>query len=388
MERASINAGAEISPIASYTLSAQDIEQLIQERSGFVRAEIAEKICRDYNSGALTTSEREVATDIFRLLIRDAEVRVRKILALALKDSLSVPHDIIMNMAGDALEVAAPVLEYSPVLSEQDLMQMVAATREVGRLMAISRRATISKPLAHALVESGENRVIESLIMNRGAALSDTTLSVLLDQYRRQEGILEALVYRGGLPYGFAEKLFHHVSQNLRKQLTKRYRISPAQAEVMAHAARETATLQFLSPWMSQQDIAELVQEMAASKRLSTSVLIRSLCIGDLRFFEAALASMAGIPISNARILLLDPGPLGFRALYDSAHLPPEYFPAVQVMLRIAQEETSYGDARDSDYCQRMIERITAEGHDKRIAHMTSLLSMVGRAVHDSRTLH
>lgn len=369
-------------------LSQADIELLIHERSGFVRSEIAEKICRDYNMNMLSISEREVAADIFRLLIRDAEMRVRKTIASALKDNLSVPHDIIFNLANDVLEVASPVLEHSFVLSESDLMQIVTASKDVGRLLAVSRRETISKSLAHALIETREHRVIESVITNRGAALSDTSLSVLLEEYRRSDGILEALVYRGGLPYSFAERLFQAVSQNLKKQLTKRYRFAAPHAGSVVHAARETATLQFLSPWMSHQDIIELVQEMASNKRLTTSVVIRSLCIGDLRFFEAAIANMTGIPVSNARILMLDPGPLGFKALYDSAHLPPEYLPAVHIMLRHALEETHYGDARESDYCQRMIERITAEGHDKRVPHMTTLLSMLGRAVYDGRTLH
>ena len=372
----------------SYALSQADIEQLIHERSAFARSEIAEKICRDFNANTMSAHERDVAMDIFRLLIRDTEVRVRKTIASALKDNLSVPHDIIFDLANDVIDVSAPVLEHSFVLSETDLMQLVASSKDVGRLMAIAKRETLSKPLSHALVETREHKVIETVVLNRGAAMSDTTLNVLLDEYKRHDGILEALVYRGGLPYAFAERLFHAVSESLKKHLTKRYRFGGAQLESATQAARETATLQFLSPWMSAQDIIGLVSEMARNKRLTSSVVIRSLCIGDLRFFEAAIATLAGIPVSNARILMLDPGPLGFKALYDSAHLPAEYLPAVKVMLSIALEETDYGDYRASDFCQRMIERITGEGHDKRVPHMSTLLTMVGRAVNDGRTLH
>lgn len=373
---------------ASSSLTHSDIERLIHERSGYARGEIAEKICRDFNANTLSAHERDVALDIFRLLIRDAEIRVRKTIAAALKDNLSVPHDIIFDLANDAIEVAGPVLEHSFVLSENDLMQLAVSSTDVARLMAIAKRETLSKPLSHVLIETREHKVIQTVVLNRGAALSDTSLTVLLDEYKRNEGILEALVYRGGLPYAFAERLFAAVSENLKKQLTKRYRFSASQAESTMQAARETATLQFLSPWMTQQDIVNLVTEMARNKRLTSSVVIRSLCIGDLRFFETAIAILAGIPVSNARILMLDPGPLGFKALYDSAHLPADYLPAVKLMLSIALEETDYGDYRASDFCQRMIERITSEGHDKRVPHMSTLLTMVGRAVHDGRTLH
>lgn len=377
-----------LAPAGSFALTQSDIEQLIHERSAFARSEIAEKICRDFNANSLSAHERDVALDIFRLLIRDTEIRVRKTIANALKDNLSVPHDIIFDLARDVLDVSAPVLEHSFVLSETDLMQLVASSKDAGRLMAIAKRETLSKPLSHALIETREHKVIQTVVLNRGAAMSDTSLNVLLDEYKRNEDVLEALVYRGGLPYAFAERLFHAVSETLKKQLTKRYRFGGAQLESAFVAARETATLQFLSPWMTQHDIVQLVTEMARNKRLTSSVVIRSLCIGDLRFFEAAIAILAGIPVSNARILMLDPGPLGFKALYDSAHLPAEYLPAVKVMLSIALEETDYGDYRASDFCQRMIERITGEGHDKRVPHMSTLLTMVGRAVHDGRTLH
>jgi uncharacterized protein (DUF2336 family) len=374
-------------PLAERALTPGDIEQLITERSGFVRSEVAEKICRDFNANLLTPQERDIATDIFRLLMRDAELRVRKTLANALKDNLSAPHDVVVALAKDSLEVAAPILEHSFVLTEQDLMSIVSAAKELGYMQAIAKRETLSKPLSHALIETRENKVIEQVVLNRGAALSDTSLAMLLKDHGRNQSIMESLVMRGGLPHSFAERLFSAVSDNLKKQLSKRYRFS-APAESPVRAARETATLQFLSPWMSEQNIVELVREIDRNKRLKSSMIIRSLCIGDLRFFEVAMAQLAGVPVSNARLLMLDPGPLGFKALYDSARMPEEYLEAVKVMLHIALSETEYGEYRASDFCQRMIERITAEGHDKSVPSMNILMTMIARAMHDGRTLH
>lgn len=370
-------------------LNAEDIQRLVHERSSFVRSEVAEKICRDFNANLLSPHERGIAADIFRLLVKDAESRVRKVMANALKDNLAAPYDIILTLATDVDEdVAAPVLEHSFVLSEQDLMNIITASKSVGHMLSIAKRETLSKPLSHALIETGEMPVIEEVVMNRGASLSDTSLAMLLEEHSRDSSILEALVMRGGLPYGFAERLFQAVSDNLKKQLSKRYRFSNAPAEDALSAARETATLQFLSPWMSETDILALVRDIHKGKRLTPSMLIRSLCIGDLRFFEAAMATRAGIPVSNTRILMLDPGPLGFKALYDSAHMPEEYLDAIRIMLNLALEETQYGEYRASDFCEQMITRITREGHDKTVPHMSTLLMMLGRAMRDGRTIH
>jgi uncharacterized protein (DUF2336 family) len=372
----------------SHTLSHADLEQLMREPSASGRTRIAEKICAGFNSGDFSETEMRLSLEIFRLLLKDSEIRVRQVLANELKDNLNVPRDIIWGLAHDKSEVAVPVLQYSFVLSEEDLIDIVRVTRELPKLMAISKRESISKSLAHALTETREPDVAREVLANKSASLADSTIALVMEEFAKDTSVLEELVYRGGLPYDFAEKLFHSVSDNLKKQLTKRYKMSKHVVEEAGDASRETAVLQFLSPWMSQQDIIKLIDSMHKNKRLTHSVILRSLCIGDLRFFETAIAKLVGIPPSNARILLLDPGPLGFKALYESAQLPESFYPAVKVMLRLALEETEYGTYRNNDFCQRMVERITGGGFDKEIPYMDTLLAIVGRSVHEAPTIH
>lgn len=369
-------------------LTPEDIQQLVKEPSANMRSRIAEKVAAGYNSGLFNETEHLLALEIFRLLLRDTEVRVRRAVAESLKHSLSVPHDIIFHLANDVPDVATHVLQHSFVLTEEDLIAIVQATREIPKLKAIAKRESLSKSLAHALVETRAPAVLKEVVSNRNAALAETTLEMILEEFSREHDVLEELVYRGGLPYAFAEKLFSKVSDNLKKTLTRRYRLSLHVVEEATEMARETATLQFLAPWMSQQEISRLVDQMYRGKRLTHSIVLRSLCIGDLRFFETALAKLVGIPVANARILIIDPGPLGFKALYDSAQLPEAFYPAVRLMLRLALEETQYGTYRATNFGQRMVERIASGGFDKSVEHMDTLMSMIGRGMSDRATLH
>jgi len=369
-------------------LTPEDIQQLVKEPSANMRSRIAEKVAAGYNSGLFNETEHLLALEIFRLLLRDTEVRVRRAVAESLKHSLSVPHDIIFHLANDVPDVATHVLQHSFVLTEEDLIAIVQATREIPKLKAIAKRESLSKSLAHALVETRTPAVVKEVVSNRNAALAETTLEMILEEFSREHDVLEELVYRGGLPYAFAEKLFSKVSDNLKKTLTRRYRLSLHVVEEATEMARETATLQFLAPWMSQQEISRLVDQMYRGKRLTHSIVLRSLCIGDLRFFETALAKLVGIPVANARILIIDPGPLGFKALYDSAQLPEAFYPAVRLMLRLALEETQYGTYRATNFGQRMVERIASGGFDKSVEHMDTLMSMIGRGMSDRATLH
>lgn len=370
---------------SAMNITREDIALLVREPSPASRQRICEKISSGYNSGLYTDSETKLANEIFRLLLKDTEMKIRLLMAQTLKGNMQVPHDIIWALANDRTEIAVPVLEHSHVLSEEDLIVIVRATREHPKLKAIAKRESVSRPLAHALVEKRDDHVTKALLANKGAAIAETTIDVVLEEFARDHSVLEELVLRGGLPYATAEKLFSSVSDALKKQLTRKYRMNHHVVEEALVGAREVAVLQFISPWMSQNDINHLVDEMRRNKRLTDSVIMRSLCIGDLRFFETAIAKRVGIPASNARILLIDPGPLGFKALYDSSGLPRSFYEATQVMLRFALNETQYGNYRTNDFGAMMVAKIRSAGYDRTVENMEPLLQMIGRAMHEPK---
>lgn len=372
----------------SFSITQEDIQQLIREPSVDVRQAITKKVCDGFNSRQSSDRERNVSVEIFRLLLKDTEIRIRKTLSEELQHNLDVPRDVLMGLVNDKAEIAEIILKNSFALSEEDLIEIVQSTTNVVKLQAIASRETITAPLSHSLVEAGDHSVTKTVLENNGAVINDRTLEYLLDEYSQDQSMLETLVVRGGLPYHFAEKLFTLVSDQLKKELTKRYRLSRHVVDDITENAKEKAVLQFLSPWMSQQDIQKLVDHMAKNKRLTPSVVVRSLCIGDLRFFETAMAKMADVSVHNARILMMDPGALGFKSFYEKTEMPKQFTDAVHILLKLAHEETFYGKYQCSDYSERMIQRIVKEGHDKRIENMPYLMSIIGRSMHDVPTVH
>ena len=50
--------------------------------------------------------------------------------------------------------MAAPILEYSPMLSDADLMEVIAAARAEEVLAAIARRKPVSPAVSDAIVSS------------------------------------------------------------------------------------------------------------------------------------------------------------------------------------------------------------------------------------------
>src|SRR5262249_54499092 len=158
-------------------------------------------------------------------------------------------------------------------------------------------------------------------------------------------------------------------SEEMKGRLAHMYRLPMIMVEEAAEDAREWATLGMAAPegnpaLSSEADLEELVDQLYKNNRLTYSLVIRSLCTGDMGFFEAAVARLAGVPRVNARILLFDGGPLGFRAIYEKASMPEGFFEAICILLKISLEETGYGHFRREDFRQRVIARIQSAGYD------------------------
>src|SRR5262249_30107206 len=152
--------------------------------------------------------------------------------------------------------------------------------------------------------------------------IDEQDIERVMEVYRGDQSILEALVTREGLSPSFAERIYSQVADTLKKQLTQRYRLSWKVAHKATELVKESAGLKFLTPWMTRHDVEKLVDQMHHNKRLTYSTVINALCMGEIGFFEAAVAKMAGIPVANTRLLLCDPGELSCRALFQSAGFP------------------------------------------------------------------
>jgi uncharacterized protein (DUF2336 family) len=101
------------------------------------------------------------------------------------------------------------------------------------------------------------------------------------------------------------------------------------------------------------------------SGRLTPSLIIRAICVGDLAFVEAAFAVLADIPAHNAGQLIYDAGPVGFRAMYDRSRLPAEFFELFRIGMQVALQTDFDGGENDRErHSRRTLERILTQ-YDK-----------------------
>ena len=366
-------------------LSASDVELLLDEPTAEDRAKTAAKIAADFDEGHMDAAAREVAEDIFRSLARDVEVRVRKALSENLKESRILPHDVALTLANDVIEVAEPLLKLSQVLTDEDLVEIVR-TQPMTSLAAVAQRETVAEAVSEALVDHGNEDVVVTLVSNKGAEVSEATFEKVLDVYPENDRVKESVAHRDKLPVKLAERLVTMVSAHLQEHLVTHHELSPDVAAGVIAQSREKATLELLSPESSAVDVDDLVEQLDINRRLTPTIILRAICTGDIAFFEAAMARLAGVSVTNVHVLIYDAGNLGLHKLYRQAELPESMYPAIRVAVNVARDMTYDGEDNDRRrFRSRMIERFLTQFEGLDVANFEYLLARVGQNSADSQ---
>ncbi|TDQ86483.1 uncharacterized protein (DUF2336 family) [Dongia mobilis] len=188
---------------------------------------------------------RDLTIQVLETLARDQAVKVRRIVAEALKDLTDAPPHIIQELARDLeIRVAGPVLQYSPILSDSDLLEIISSGPIRGALSAIARRAQIGERLADAIIAAAieapeESETITALLNNRNTAIREETLDIILDKAPAVEEWQEPLVKRPLLPMNAIRRLADFVSSSLFDLLQARPDLDRATAKAVAKAVKK-----------------------------------------------------------------------------------------------------------------------------------------------------
>jgi len=204
--------------------------RLASDDDDSVRVDLAEKIARIApHLDALDQDKvKAMAFEALEILTRDQVTRVRQIISETLKDVANAPPEVIRILAWDAeVVVSGPVLEFSPVLTDEDLLEIITHGTATGQLSAISRRQNVPESVVDALVETSDVEAIGLLLANKSAQIREETLDRVIDQAADVESWHSPLVARPLLSLVSAKRLASFVARNLLDELTHRVDFSP-----------------------------------------------------------------------------------------------------------------------------------------------------------------
>lgn len=360
-------------------LSSEDVQALLVNPVPGQRAKIVTQLAVDFDSGRLSPAEWQMALEIMRAMAADAEQMVRVAVAESLKHSDNLPRELAVKLAKDDIVVAQPILEHSHVLTDDDLISILADGNGA-KQVSIARRPVVSEVVASAIIDTGNAAAVSTLVSNEGAALTEPLLKKTLDRYAKFETVKAAMVHRIELPVTITERLVSLVSEKLKLTLAARHKLPVDVATDIILDARERATVGLLSKDTSNEDNHALVLQLHASGRLTSSLVLRALCTGDVRFVEDAMAEIAGTSADKASLLIHDAGKLGLKALYAKCGFPPALYPAFRVAVDVIDETGFDGGDHDRErFARRVIERVLTQYQDIDVSDLDYLLGKLKR---------
>jgi uncharacterized protein (DUF2336 family) len=166
------------------------------------------------------------------------------------------------------------------------------------------------------------------------------------------------MVRRRQLPVTVVEKLVSVVTGELFDHLVNNHELPPQLAIDLAMSSRERATLDSVEQANLQNDVRRFVQQLNINGRLTPSLIMRGLCVGHLDFVEHAMSELSGLSHQRMWLLIHDNGPLGLKAAFDRAGLPPRLFSSFRAAVEIYHAMEREGGVEDRClFRTRMLER-------------------------------
>jgi uncharacterized protein (DUF2336 family) len=280
--------------------------------------------------GRLSDQDRAQMADIIGKLVDDVEIEVRRALAERLALLPDAPKALILKLANDEVRVARPLLMNSTVLKDADLIEVVRQRSQEHRL-SVAMRSGIGPAVGDALLEFGEEDVIEALIRNPDAVLSRQALEYLVEESRRLDQFQEPLLRREDLPSALAYRMFWWVSAALRRMILAEYKLDESDLDRFLESAVHAVV--GAMPKGDSESI-KLAARLIERGEMTERRLIQTLRVGHVNAFIAGLAHMAGINAPTARRIVFAPGGEAMAVCCKAAGFDRGTYSTIYLLLR------------------------------------------------------
>ncbi len=314
------------------------------------------------DSDVLSERERTLMTEILRKLIFDVEMSVRKALAERLAVQPNAPLELVTTLANDEFGVAHAILMKSEVLQDIELIEVVQHRTQEHQL-AIAMRRSVSEAVSDALVETGNTKVITTLVENTSANISDTTMEHLVDKSKTIEALQEPLLDRPDISPHLAKRMYWWVSAALRKHIVTNFKIDPSELDEKIESTIKDLIGE-TSDEVGEVDTRSIRHAQKLSKKLGTSnsitpqLMLQTLRKGEIRLFESMFAQLTGLRSNLIRRFIFEPGGEGMAIACKSVGMAKPDFGSIFLLSRSARPGDQSVDPDEVNKAMKFYDRL------------------------------
>lgn len=231
---------------------------------------------------------------LINLMATKASEDARAELSKELSTCEFAPYDLILELARDAISVAAPILLYSELISEEDLISLIK-TKNQDRIGCIADRKDLNYSVTDAIVEHGANNNIAKILSNQHAKISRRSFETISLKSELSPELRAPLVKNKNTPIDILNDIYFIVDSSLKEVITERFKF--VDEDVLAEALDRSN--ERLKSRMSDHSLIieaqSFAEEQMKQNQLDGKLLIKKLEDKEEELFCACLAAMAEV---------------------------------------------------------------------------------------------
>ena len=317
------------------------------------------------NTDVLSDREKALMTDILRQIIHDVEMSVRRELAERLAEAKQAPHELILTLANDEIEVAHPLLIQSDILHDFDLVEIIHH-RTLEHQLAIAMRSTLNESVTDALVEAGNEDVVAKMIENPNARISKSTMEYLVDQSKRVDTYQNPLLKRPDLGPELAKKMYWWVSAALRQHIVKNFKIDALSLdETLESTVKNVIDRNDTASGGESSKPANLAERLSEEGKVTPRMLVQVLRQGEVPLFEAMFSKMSGLRPRLLRRMLFEPGGEALAILCKAVNIDKPDFASIFMLSRKARNNERGTNPQELKLILELFDRIKPDAADR-----------------------
>jgi uncharacterized protein (DUF2336 family) len=244
--------------------------------------------------GALKSDQiLTLVDDILMPLVTQADPATRARLSSRLASKDWVPVALVVGLSQDELAIAQPIIAASPLLTDEDLLDILSGTT-LDHHIAVASRSSLSDAVIKAIMEQADPLVLTALVSNYDVTPSRPDMFNLVQASRQFASLRAPLARHPRLTAPMAEMMLAWVGVSLQSSLTNRFHLPP-KAQPIASDQSE----------MDQR----LADKLMASGNLYPSAVLRALREDQPSLFMAALARLSDLDLGAVRRMVEAPTP-------------------------------------------------------------------------------
>ncbi|PIR39101.1 MAG: hypothetical protein COV35_04365 [Alphaproteobacteria bacterium CG11_big_fil_rev_8_21_14_0_20_39_49] len=290
-------------------LSEVDIDALLKSPKD-IKLDIIKKIGKYYTAGSFSDEQKKAAEKIISTIAEsEPDEQVRQAMSESIKNSNDIPHKIVMHLAEDVTVVSITVLEFSPVLTDENLIYIIQKTNDIEKEKSISKRVNVSNVVSNALIDKKHEAVIVTLLRNKSSRVPDKGYEDIIKIFAHKKSIMEEVMQRPKVPL--------YIVRDAAKKM------SPENMNEVAEHSDDMEYSSFI--------------KRAREKGINDDIIpIYALCKGSFKLFKLCVARNICIPVVNiSKLLNNDENGEKFDIIYQRANLPDKLHSASRVLFLV-----------------------------------------------------